>query len=232
MSCVSYARSHWMARSFGRDRRDQPAELAGHQVLERPRRDRIVGGEVGLEPVQRAGREREPDLEPEVGRDNPLRAQCAEHPVARDRIVDARPGIPPQLGDAGGDAEHRRFVGVPRDPGRRFGLLDHDHAGVRPDEPFPLIADPCGPGARLAVGQREHQIAEEPRRSAQGRIGRVGRQASNQQQVTAYSGRHRVPSSRPPLITVDPRCGILMVESWSLLAVGLVLTYASRLRNR
>jgi hypothetical protein len=58
----------------GRDGRGQPVYLSGHQVFEGPLGDRVVGGEVGLEAVQRAGREGEPDLEPEAWRDHSVGA--------------------------------------------------------------------------------------------------------------------------------------------------------------
>ncbi len=125
-----------------RDGRGQPGQLAGHQVLVGPGRDRVVGGDVGLEAAQRAGRERQADLEAQPGRDHPVGAQRAEHLVAGDRVVDARPGIPVQPGGAGPDAEHRGLVRVPRDAGRRLGLLHHDHVRVRPDQALPLVADP------------------------------------------------------------------------------------------
>src|SRR4029077_19658577 len=123
--------------------------------------------EVSLEPVHRAGREREPDLEPQAGGDYAVGAQRAEHLVAGDRVIDARPGIPAQFGDAGTEGEHRGLVRVPRDPGRRFRLLDHDDTRVRPDEALPLITDPGRPRTGLAVRQGEHQVTEEPGRSAE-----------------------------------------------------------------
>ena len=188
----------------GRDSRDQPGQLPGHQILERPLGDRVVGGEVGLEPVQRAGREGQPDLEAETGRDHPFGAQRAEYLVAGDRVVDARPGIPAQRGDAGPDAEHRGLVGVPRDPGRRFRLLHHDNVRVRPDKALPLVADPGRPGTRLAVRQREYQAVVERGGGAQRRLGRLGRQAPDQQQLTVHPRRHRrLPSSG--VIPLDPR---------------------------
>jgi hypothetical protein len=97
---------------------------ASYIILERPRRDRVVGGEVGLERVQRAGRKRQPDLKPEPGRDHPFGAQRAEGPVAGDRVVDPRPGIPVQFGAAGTDAEHRqREHHVTEEPSRSMQRL-------------------------------------------------------------------------------------------------------------
>ena len=148
-----------MARSFGRDGRGQPGQLPGDQVLEGPRRDRVVGGEVGLEPVQRAGRERQPDLEPQPGRDHPLGAQRAEHLVAGDRVVDARPGVPVQLGDAGPDAEHRGLVRVPRDA----------RSATRSPAPRPRPGS-AGPGAparsrpRPTAGRSRRPAARTPGR--------------------------------------------------------------------
>ena len=53
-----------MARSDGGIAAVSRPQLAGDQVLEPAGGDRVVVGEVGLERVQRAGRERQPDLKP------------------------------------------------------------------------------------------------------------------------------------------------------------------------
>ena len=117
-----------------RDGCHQAFDLPRHQLLVAAHGDRVVGLEVGAQPVQRAHRERQPHLEPEVSRDNTRCAQLPEDLVGRDRIGYPRPGVPAHLADAGPDPEDRRLVHVPRYPGGRGGLRDRLDRGVGPDQ--------------------------------------------------------------------------------------------------
>jgi hypothetical protein len=164
-----------------RDVRGEPLDLACHKVRVAGRGDRVVGPEVRAQPVERADRERQPDLEPQPGGDHAVRAQRAEQLIGGDGVVDARPGVPAHVADTWPDPEHRRFVHMPRDPGRRRSLPHGLDRRVRPDEGLPLIPHPRRPPPGLAVGQREDQPAEVRRPGAQRLLRRAGRHAAHQQ---------------------------------------------------
>ena len=53
------------------------------------------------------------------------------------------------------------LVGVTWDPGRGLGLLDDLHVRVGADQKLAFVAHPGAPRAGLAVGQREHNVAEQ-----------------------------------------------------------------------
>jgi hypothetical protein len=59
-----------------------------------------------------------------------------------------------------------------------------------PNEPLTLIADPRRPRARLPIGQCEDHVAEQLSPSAQRTLGRLGRQAADEQQLTTGSSIH------------------------------------------
>ena len=179
------------ARHGTRDRREQASQLAADQVLEARCGDRVVTGEVGLERVERAGRERQGHLEPQAGRDDTVPAEPAEHLIRRDRIIDARPRGEVHRAGAGLDAEHRGLVGVAGQLGGRLGLRQGHDALVRADQPFPLVADPARARPRLAVRQGEGQLAEEVSAGPERRLGGIGGQAADKQQVTVHAARHR-----------------------------------------
>src|SRR3954451_37615 len=101
-----------------RDLAREPLELSAHEVLERRLGGRVVRGEVDLERVERARRERQADLETHARGDDLLVAQRPERPVRLDRVVYARPAVPTHL-RALAHLEDRRLVRVARDPGRR-----------------------------------------------------------------------------------------------------------------
>jgi hypothetical protein len=167
---------------YRRDGGGEPADLPGHEVREARRRDRVVGREVGVQPAQRADRERQPHLESHVVRDDAVRTQFPEDLVGGDRVVHARPGVPVHRGRARPDPEDRCLVHVPRSPGRRVGLLDRLNVRVRAHEAFPLVAHPRRPRPRLAVRQGEHQAGagEVHRGCAQRVLGRRGGDAAHQ----------------------------------------------------
>ena len=173
-----------------RDRLGQARELARDQILEPALRLRIVAREVGLERVQRARGERQPDLEAQPGRDHALVAKAREDRVGLDRVVDPRPRVPVQLVDPLAHREHRRLVRMPRDAGRRRGLLDDDDVRVGPGELLALVSHPRRARAGLAVRQGEDEVGEVARAGAERGLGGVGRQAADQQEVAGHPGRH------------------------------------------
>jgi hypothetical protein len=100
-----------------RDDREEAVELASDQVLEAAGGDRVVVREVGLERVQRAGRERQADLEAEAGRNNAGHPELAEYAVRGNRVIDPRPRVPVHRADSRLDAEDRGLVRVTRQAG-------------------------------------------------------------------------------------------------------------------
>ena len=96
-----------------------------------------------------------------------------------------------EIRDTVTDLEHRDLVRVARNPGRRAGHLDRLDIGVGSHELLALKADPGGTRTRLAVGQRKHHVAEQLRSGAKRGVGRVGRKASDQQQIGCSSRRQR-----------------------------------------
>ena len=122
--------------------------------------------------------------------DDALIAQNPKALIGGDRVVDARPRLPVKLGHAGADAEHRGLIGMPRNPGRRSTRGDHLDVGVRPHERFALICDPAAAGTGLAVWKGEHHVAEELRAGPQRGVGRVGREASDKEQLAIDATGH------------------------------------------
>jgi hypothetical protein len=170
-----------------RDRRAEPGNLPANQVFEAARGDRVVVCEVGLEGVERAGGKWQADLESDPVRYDARRPQVAEHGIGRDGVVDARPGVPVQAFGSRPDAEHRSLVRVAREAGGRLGLCEGHDALVRADEFFPFVADPAAARAGLAVGQREHQAAEEAGGRSQRGLRGIGGQAPDEKQFAVHA---------------------------------------------
>ena len=99
-----------------------------------------------------------------------------------------------QLARSGPDREHRRLVGVPRDAGRRLGLLYDLDVRMRAHELLALVAHPRPAWPGLAVGQREHHVAEQLGAGPQRLVGRLRRKAPDQQQLARHPAAHDMTS--------------------------------------
>jgi hypothetical protein len=109
-----------------------------------------------------------------------------------------------QLGHARADGEHRRLIGVAWDAGRRLGLLHHVDVRVGPDEKLPLVAHPGPAQAGLAVGQREHHVAEQLGAGSECLVGRIRQQAADEEQVARDPPTHEAGAS-PTISPVTSR---------------------------
>ena len=153
----------------GRDRLAAAARARGHEVLEARRGHRVVAGEVGLERVQRARRERQPDLEAQPGRDRALVAQRGGTPRRRRSRRRCAASLPVQRVDARPaprrPASRRRGAGCPsatRSPRPRRRRGSAARAARARSRPTPGAAR----SRRRAGRRRGRRSARRPARNA------------------------------------------------------------------